>query len=623
MDFTLYTQRKNETKVAMDSVLKTAKELGLNQIVEKVLADKRQLEDEKFKLVVVGEFSRGKSTFVNAMLGRVMLPTSKQPTTNVISKIVYGNPPSYTLHYRDGKQKNIDEEEFLGIRAQAEERESLVSRMKAKVSDMLHKTVSFENIEYAKIAYPLSFCQNQVEVVDTPGTNDLNTGRMEITLNYINQADAAILVLSATQALTQSELDFLKEQLIGNHIEDIFIVINYKDALDNAAQEEEVLQHVGSNIYQHTGRKPRIFLVSSRQALLYRRNQNGEQLKPKILLSVPKDIETTGFPAFETALGQYLSEERGLSKLRKYASRLQSYTREIEQTLAMKLSVVDRSADDIKEQQREMQPKFRKTKRAAEQIVAGLQARLQAGETELMNRCRPMLSKMKQAAVASIDGYEDGMSEDDLKYLINKAITPIQKEMLDEMNQVQQELTEREMEHAIADIRTLWNDVDIHANRLAMIEKEQLAMNFYIERGNNEGAQKLGMLAGSLLAGAMGFGLLGFLALGFLGAVAAESVAQKDPRIELKNQLRSQMDKQEKEFLRKTSEQYRNNIKRSTTAMQLEITGRIDDMEAQLQRIIREKESKELSAQEQKEQLLAMQTNIRLIGQNAVGVLNK
>ena len=174
MDFTLYTQKKNETKVAMDSVLQTAKELGLKQIVEKVLADKRQLEDERFKLVVVGEFSRGKSTFVNAMLGRVMLPASKQPTTNVISKIIYGNPPSYTLHYRDGKQKNIDEEEFLGIRAQAEERESLVSRMKAKVNDMLHKTVSFDSIEYAEIAYPLPFCQNQVEVVDTPGTNDLN-----------------------------------------------------------------------------------------------------------------------------------------------------------------------------------------------------------------------------------------------------------------------------------------------------------------------------------------------------------------------------------------------------------------------------------------------------------------
>lgn len=622
MDFTLYTAKKNEMKSAMDQVLDTARELGLKQVMEKVTADKRQLDDERFQLVVVGEFSRGKSTFVNAMLGRLMLPASKQPTTNVISKIVYGNPPSYTLHYRDGKQKNIDEEEFLGIRAQAEERESLVSRMKAKVSDMLHKTVSFDDIEYAEIAYPLSFCQNQVEVVDTPGTNDLNTGRMEITVNYIHQADAAILVLSATQALTQSELDFLKEQLIGNYIEDIFIVINYKDALENATQEESVLQHVGEGIYQHTGRKPRIFLVSSRQALLYRRNQNGEQLKAKTLLSMPKDIEITGFPAFESALGQYLSEEKGLSKLRKYAARLESYTREIEQALAMKLSVVDRSADDVKAQLSGMRPKFNKTKRSAEQIIAELNTCLLAGETELLNRCRPMLSKMKQAAVASIDGYRDGMSEEDLKYLINKAITPIQKEMLDELNQIQQDVVGQEMERTMARMRELWADINIHTSALTMIEREQAVMSFQIDRSSSD-ASGWGMVIGGLVGLAAGVGFLAIAGWALIGGAVGERFFKNDLRIELKNQLRSQMDKQEKEFLRKTSERYKQNIKRFTTAMELEVTGRIDDMEAQLQRIIREKESREISAQEQKEQLLATQTSIRLIGQNAVGVLNR
>lgn len=622
MDFTLYTQKKNETKVAMDSVLQTAKELGLKQIVEKVLADKRQLEDERFKLVVVGEFSRGKSTFVNAMLGRVMLPASKQPTTNVISKIIYGNPPSYTLHYRDGKQKNIDEEEFLGIRAQAEERESLVSRMKAKVNDMLHKTVSFDSIEYAEIAYPLPFCQNQVEVVDTPGTNDLNVGRMEITVNYIHQADAAILVLSAAQALTHSELDFLKEQLIGNHIEDIFIVINYKDALENAAQEEAVLQHVGSSIYQHTGRKPRMFMVSSRQALRYRRKQNGEVLKPKILETIPHDLETTGFPSFEEALERYLSEEKGLSKLRKYASRLQSYTREIEQTLAMKLSVVDHSADAVKAQLQEMRPRFRKTKRSAEQIIAELNTRLLAGETEIMNRCRPMLSQMRMAAVAAIDEYEDGMSADDVKYLVNKAVTPIQKKMIQELNYLQQDLVKRESERTAKQLRELWDDITIHSTNLMMLEKEHSEMSFRINN-DNSGKKLMAGFGAYLLAGVAGFAPLVVLAAAYCGWRYGGEMFKKDPRIELRNQVRSQMAKQEEEFLSKMRSQYLNSVNQYTSLMKEEVKGRIDDMEEQLDQIVREKESKELSAQEQKEQLLAMQANIRMIGQNALGVLNR
>ena len=300
------------------------------QISAELIATKCQLESERFRIVVVGEFSRGKSTLVNAMLGRLLLPASKQPTTRVISKIVYGEKPLYTLHYRDGEQEFIDEEEFLCIRVQKEGQEWLGLHAKTGIRGMSHKIVSFDNIEYAEIMYPSDFCRNQIEIIDTPGTNDLNVGRMEINFNYVYQADAIILVLSAIQALTQSELDFLKEQLIGNHIEDIFIAINYKDALDNAEQEKLVLEHVGSNIYQHTGRKPRMFLVSSQQALRYRRKQNGEQLKPKILEKIPTDFEITGFPAFESALGRYLSEEKGLSKLRKYEIKIQKYKQEIQ-----------------------------------------------------------------------------------------------------------------------------------------------------------------------------------------------------------------------------------------------------------------------------------------------------
>ena len=131
------------------------------------------------------------------------------------------------------------------------------------------------------------------------------------------------------------------------------------------------------------------------------------------------------------------------------------------------------------------------------------------------------------------------------------------------------------------------------------------------------------MIAGLAAADISGVGLLVGLGLMLFGAFAGDAVARTDPRIELKNQVRSQMAKQEDEFLNKTRRQYLDSVNRYTALMQLEVTGRIDDMEAQLQRIIREKESKELSAQEQKEQLLTMQTNIRLIGQNAVGVLNR
>ena len=82
MDFKNYLQRKQQLQKTIHIVLALLDELQLNHIQEKLRNDQHKLADEKFTLVVIGEFSRGKSTFVNAMLGKPVLPSSKQPTTN-------------------------------------------------------------------------------------------------------------------------------------------------------------------------------------------------------------------------------------------------------------------------------------------------------------------------------------------------------------------------------------------------------------------------------------------------------------------------------------------------------------------------------------------------------------
>lgn len=606
----------------MTEALAVAKELEMKQVTRSLTADMRQLDDERFQLVVVGEFSRGKSTFVNAMLGRAMLPSSKQPTTNVISKIVYGDEPSYTIHYRDGRETQIDEKEFLGIKAQSEDRESLMSRAKNFGKSIVNKKIAFEEIEYARIAYPLSFCRNQVEVVDTPGTQDLNVGRMEITLNYIKKADAAILVLSANQALTQSELDFLREQILGNQIEDIFIVMNYKDTLESPEQEERVVEHVSSNIYEYTKRRPRIFLVSSYQTLLYRREKNGEKLSMKQMLKLPTSLEETGFPVFEEALGRYLSEEKGMSKLRKYVARLQTYAENASQSISRELVVLDRSADDIKEEFRVMQPKFRKTKREAERIIAELRVRLQAGETELINQARMLFGQLRQAAVASIDGYQDDMSSEDVKYLINQAITPIQKTMLDTLNRIQERTIGTESQRASEKLTSLWEDIDIRTSVLTEIEREQIGMNFYMQRQTDVWL-KVGALVGGVLAAASGAGFLLALGVGFLSGIGLDSFFRKDPKIALRNQVRSQMTSQEEAFVSQVSRQYLGGVEQVVTMLQEDVTDRIDEMEAQLQRIIRNRESTEFSALERKQKLQAAQANIRRLADRALEVVGK
>lgn len=186
-----------------------------------------KMAEDTFHLVIVGEFSRGKSTFVNVLLGRKIWLASKNPKTAIISKIVYGNAPAYRIFYKNQKQEILEEDEFKKITAPPEPNESDPASLEEYVK--AQKIIS--SVDFAEIAYPLAFCRDNVEVVDTPGTNDLNVGRMEITYGYLNQADAVILLLAAYQPLTSSEAQFLKERILRNQIEDIFFVISHKDDL--------------------------------------------------------------------------------------------------------------------------------------------------------------------------------------------------------------------------------------------------------------------------------------------------------------------------------------------------------------------------------------------------------
>ena len=76
MDFTLYNQKKANLQNHISETLGLLQSLNLKNAYKRLQEDSVCLADERFNLVVIGEFSRGKSTFVNALLGKNILPSS-------------------------------------------------------------------------------------------------------------------------------------------------------------------------------------------------------------------------------------------------------------------------------------------------------------------------------------------------------------------------------------------------------------------------------------------------------------------------------------------------------------------------------------------------------------------
>lgn len=599
MDFTLYKKKKTNLQTTITSTLSLLQSLNLTSANKRLTDDAVRLADERFNLVIIGEFSRGKSTFINALLGTNILPASANPTTNIISKIVYGKQPKYVLFYKDGKQQEISKEAFDLIKAQTEDKPDKFSLLKDFVGKLKHEEshVDFGNIDHAEISYPLSFCENQVDVVDTPGTNDLNVGRIEITYRYLRQAEAAILVLSATQPLTRTEKEFLVEQVVGNNIKDIFIVINYKDEV--IGQEDRVVKHVLDNLQDVQDFSQRIFIVSSKQALLYRRKQAGEALKTKALLNCPATLKETGIEELETALARFLSEEKGNAKLKKYAERCYLALREAEHGIAVQKEGLSHSLDDLKAKLFEERPKFMKTKRMATQITQGLQVQLESRQLDIEQLADLTANKIKQAAIGSIDGYDGNISElsgSEIKYVVEKAVTPIQKQFIKDINELQNKLVQEEVAQAAEKLKQIWQDMDFDVaalpitNRFAALSE----ISNTPSRSYNETERSIFSSAGAYLAAGFLFGP----AVGICAAVASWFATGggnpfEDKKRKIKEQVRSQFNSNLRDFSKNIADQYNKSVQQICQEMQTEVDERVSEMNDQLQSLIQQKESRQ------------------------------
>ena len=201
-----------------------------------------------FLLVIVGEFNSGKSTFINALLGERVVPEGVTPTTDRINLLRYGTAPGEHLA-----------EAFLTERT-----------------------------------YPAELLR-ELTIVDTPGTNAIVRRHEELTRDYVPRADLVLFVTSADRPFTESERAFLEQ--VRQWGKKIVFVINKIDILERAADREEVAAYVGAHAAELLGEAPRVFSVSSRQALEARTGGAGELW------------ERSGFEAVEEYLLHTLDQE--------------------------------------------------------------------------------------------------------------------------------------------------------------------------------------------------------------------------------------------------------------------------------------------------------------------------
>lgn len=159
-----------------------------------------QLKQDVYDVVVCGEVKKGKSSFINAVIGEAILPVDTEVATSQVFRIVNSNEEKYELVFMDETRKTISKEDL--------------SKYGSQVAANADGTPMFtSSIDYIEIHYPITFLPKNIAIVDTPGIGALYADHELITRRYLKKAAAVVFIMDPQNPLTEPEIAFVQSAL--------------------------------------------------------------------------------------------------------------------------------------------------------------------------------------------------------------------------------------------------------------------------------------------------------------------------------------------------------------------------------------------------------------------------
>lgn len=261
-----------EQRLATLANLPEIKGPALQRLLEK-------LRENRFHLVVLGAFKRGKSTLINALLGKPILPTAIVPLTSVVTILSYGEHLTIEVRFHNGRTRRISQAE-------------LVNYITEKGNPGNRK-----GVREVEVTYPSDYLRDGVRIIDTPGVGSVYSHNTEIAYNYLPQVDAAVFVVTVDPPLSAAEHEFLRD--IREYVHKLFFVLNKVDYVDEAERQEALEFTVQVLQEDLAAEQVKIFPMSAKMALEGKTNGHPELLDASLL------------PKFEEHLRQFLYQEKG------------------------------------------------------------------------------------------------------------------------------------------------------------------------------------------------------------------------------------------------------------------------------------------------------------------------
>lgn len=428
-----YAAFQQQVRDVLEALSHLAAERGMAQAHLAAADAGHRLAENRFNLVVFGEFKRGKSTFLNSLLGREVLPTAVVPLTSIVTIVQYGEREQAVVHFLDGRQVTIplpQIEEYVTEAANPENR---------------------KGVARVEVLVPAPLLRDGVRLVDTPGVGSVYEHNTQVAQEFLPHADAAVFLVAADPPVSKNECAFLR--LVRDYAVKLFVVQN---KIDNLTDEElnQSLQFTHTVLSQELGTDGlRVYPMSARLAL--RAKQRGDA----------KALEESGLPAFEKDLDHFLTHERGSVALLSAVHTALLTADAVHASIDLEMRAVQMPLEDLEHRLAEFQQRLAALRQQREQHLFLLQ------------------KLVRQQVIEQLDAHLSAMQSANHRPLYERIVQVCQQKhacplhLIEELN--------RQMPGWVGETITAWQQQE--AERLSALLREKLQpftdeVNTFIEQ---------------------------------------------------------------------------------------------------------------------------------------------
>ncbi|MGZ3595131.1 MAG: dynamin family protein [Syntrophales bacterium] len=214
--------------------------VSLNRQIE--ACQKLLVQNPPIDVAILGQFKAGKSSFINSLIGKSILPVGVIPVTTVITRLQYGEREQAVVRYFDGSAAEIDINDIKNFTSEA------------------NNPSNKKNIEVVDIQLPSLRSYAGLRLVDTPGLGSVFKYHIETSENWLPQVGTAILAISSDRPLSDNDVQLIRELM--QHTPNIVILLTKADLL-SSEQQNEVIEFFKRTIQRELNRRLPIYVYST------------------------------------------------------------------------------------------------------------------------------------------------------------------------------------------------------------------------------------------------------------------------------------------------------------------------------------------------------------------------